>query len=130
MSEQKTVKFGPLGRGALPYAFNYQNVVLEKSNKGTPCQAKLHCIVNPEKLVIPTGSIVSVFKAEDKSIYVNASSEESKLDFTCNIDHNTYIQTYRLNGVILFQCRHDPESMEIHYTNMDPVLSTWTFYDH
>ncbi len=127
--EPKQVKFGFFRQGAFPYAFNYQNVLLEKTDKNTPCWTKMHCVVNLEKFKI-ISSRVSVYEVEEKTIYVNVSSEESKLNFTCSVSNSTYLRTYKLNDEVLFHCRYDPEDMQIHYANMSSTLTTWTFYDH
>lgn len=128
--ENKTTSFGPIGRGAAPYILNFQNILLEKKDKENKCNTILHCIVNPEQFTVPKDSKINVFKAEENELYVSFSSEEPKLNFTCSIDQNTYIQTYRVNGEVLFQCRHDPNSMELHHTNMNETISNWTFVDH
>lgn len=119
------VKFGPIGRGPMHYAFNYQNVTLVNS------RAVLRFKVDETLLTIPKESPVKTIRKEEKYVYAEAEFNSSDLlKFTCTIDQHTYIQTYKLNDTILFLCRYDPENMEIEHDSTSPVLSMTTFYDH
>ena len=124
-----SVKFGFMHRGSMPYIFNYQNVLLKKVDPNQPSKALFHCTVNSEKLVIPKGS-VSISREEEKTVYLEFSSNEPNLNFVCSIDQNSYIQTYTVNGNVLFQCRYDPTDLVIHYSNMKETTTQWTFCDH
>ena len=125
----KTVKFGPIGRDAVPYIFNFQNVVLEKNSDHSA--VSLNCTVNPEGLVIPSHFKVSVFKGGgENDIYINFESFVNKLSFTCSIDNDTYIQTYKVNEEVLFQCKYDPKNLVISYEGMKETTSQWSFVDH
>ena len=85
-------------------------------------------MVKPEKLVI-VSSKVNVLRDKDNFVNLNFNSDKSVLNFTCSITES-YIQTYKVNDEILFQCRHNPENFDIFTTNMASKITEWSFVDH
>jgi len=100
------VQFGYISRGALPYLFIYQNVIL--SGKGN------------FKIVTKSGTI-----------YEGNSEENEIIKFTSECDNNNYMRSFKVNDKEFLKCREDPENLFIEYDdNMKCTTSTWTFADH
>jgi len=126
----QTVKFGFISRGVVPYIFCFQNVHLKQLNKSDTSHVILNCIISPKNTVnVSKENNIKIFTNEQGTNLIYESNDPN-LNFVCNIDPDTYQQTYKVNDKILFQCRYDPIKLDIIYTNMKATITEWNFVDH
>ncbi len=122
------MKFGFIGRGWALYVLRFQNILLEQ--KENTCLTILTGTVGND-IIIPKESKIKA-TSNINCTHVEFISNEHVLNFTCSIDSiidsDTYMQTYKVNGEILFQCGYFP-NIEIN-TNMKETLTHWDFVDH
>jgi hypothetical protein len=83
-------KYGYLGRGEMPYYFNYQN---------------LHF----------TGTGIIVCKCNEMKELDFEILCTDKLDLICKKSNNDYITTFFINSKIIHSCRHDPKELVVYY---------------
>jgi hypothetical protein len=106
--EPKTINvpYGPIGRGALPYLYIFQNVYIYGGNGTVKCL----CDDVPE---------------------LNFEIKDTECNFKCSIDSSSYMITFELNGKILVTKREDPKNLRIVYDNsLVCRMEKWTFADH
>lgn len=83
-------KFGYIGRGALPYYFNYQS--LHFNGKGR---------------------VVCVCRGVEELTFEKYCDGNLKL--TCSKSNDTYITTFFVDGVVVWSCRNDPSDITVNY---------------
>lgn len=118
-------QFGFIDRGELPYYHKYHNVELSGETDG---HVVLSCKVHDP--IMLSHYIVSKNLC-DGNFLISLTTQGKKLNFTCEVSREDYTHFYKLNDIILFTCRNDPNNLIINYSdNMKCIINKWTFIDH